>query len=376
MVTPGGAPVTTAAVRLETTPRVIVAPVPEHPIARCLAGPALLAHVLVSRFADHLPYNRLAKRFAREGVELADSTMCGWVEPCAKLLGRVVDAMMADAIATAPWIGIDPTGVLVQQKEKCRRGYFWVMVAARDHVFFRYTAKQNGDVPKKLLKDYKGYVQADASSVYNALFELGDTVEVGCLSHCRRRFYDARRSDEERSLTAIGFIHQLYVIDDETRKLAPSERTEARAARAGPVLETFKAWLDKEAALTLPRSPIGEAIGYARNQWAPLTRFVEDGRLRLDNNLSELELRSIAVGRKNWLFVGTDEYGEHAAVIVSLVASCRLHGVNPETYLRDVLLLINTWPADKVLALAPKNWAATRDGLDDGRKALLALWPH
>ena len=119
--------------RVETTapPRVIVAPLPEHPIARCLAGPALLAQVIVSRFADHLPYHRLAKRYAREGVALADSTMCGWMEPCATLLGRVVDAMLADAIANAPWIGIDPTGVLVQKKEKCRRGHFWVMVAAQ-----------------------------------------------------------------------------------------------------------------------------------------------------------------------------------------------------------------------------------------------------
>jgi hypothetical protein len=208
---------------VETTvmPRVIIAPLPEHPIARCLAGPALLAHVLVSRFADHLPYNRLAKRFAREGVELADSTMCGWVEPCAKLLGRVTDAMLADAIATSPWIGIDPTGVLVQQKEKCRRGYFWVMVAARDHVFFRYTPKQNGDVPKRLLREYKGYVQADAASVYNALFELDDKIEVGCWAHARRRFFDARKSDEVRALTAIGFIHQLYAIDDETKEDEP-----------------------------------------------------------------------------------------------------------------------------------------------------------
>lgn len=377
VVTPTGTAVSTVGTRVPTTvPRVITAPLLEHPIPRCLAGPALLAHVLVSRFADHLPYARLAKRFAREGVVLADSTIGGWVEPCAKLLVRVVDAMLADAIAHAPWIAIDPTGVLVQQKEKCRRGFFWVMVAAQDHVFFRYTPKQNGEVPRRLLKDYKGYVQADAASVYHALFELGATTEVGCLAHARRRFYDARTSDPERALTAIGFIHQLYAIDDETRAMPLAERTKERAARAGPVLTAFQAWLDKEALVTLPRSPIGEAIGYARNQWVPLTRFVEDGRLRLDNNHSERELRAIAVGRKNWIFVGTDEYGEHAAVIVSLIASCRLHQINPETYLRDVLLLINTWPAAKVLQLAPKYWKETRAVLDDNQKAILASWPH
>ena len=376
-VTPQGTPLSSATLRVATTtPRVITAPLPEHPIARCLAGPALLAQVIVSRFADHLPYHRLAKRYAREGVALADSTMCGWMEPCATLLGRVVDAMLADSIANSPWIGIDPTGVLVQKKEKCRRGHFWVMVAARDHVFFRYSPKQNGDVPKRLLKDYKGYVQADASSVYHALYALGDTTEVGCWSHARRRYFDAKASDKERALTAIGFIQKLYAIDEATASLPPPERTKERAARAGPELTAFKAWLDKECLMVLPRSPIGEAITYTLNQWVPLTRFVEDGRLRLDNNLSELELRSIAVGRNNWVFVGTDEYGEHAAVMVSLIASCRLHGINPETYLRDVLLLINSWPEKDVIKLAPKYWNETRATLTEAQRAILTSWPY
>ncbi len=378
VVTPQGAVVTSATTRVATTmtPRVIIAPLLAHPIARCLAGPALLAQVIVSRFADHLPYHRLQKRYAREGVHLADSTMCGWMEPCAKLLKRVTDAMLADAIATAPWIGIDPTGVLVQRKEKCRRGHFWVMVAARDHVFFHYSPKQNGDVPKRLLKDYKGYVQADASSVYHALFALGETTEVGCMSHARRRYFDAKASEPERALVAIGFIQKLYVIDDATKELPPPERTKERAARAGPVLEAFKAWLDAQSLVVLPRSPLGEAISYTLNQWVPLTRFVEDGRLRLDNNLSELELRSIAVGRNNWIFVGTDEYGEHAAVMVSMIASCRLHGINPETYLRDVLLLINSWPEADALKLAPKNWNETRKSLTEAQRAILTSWPY
>jgi transposase len=377
VVTPQGASVLSAAVRVETTTaRVIVAPLPEHPLERCLAGPALLAQVIVSRFADHLPYHRLAKRYAREGVRLAVSTMCGWMEPCATLLGRIVEAMMADAITNAPWIGIDPTGVLVQQKEKCRRGHFWVMVAARDHVFFHYSPKQNGDVPKRLLKEYKGYVQADASSVYHALYALGETTEVGCWSHARRRYFDARTSDKERALLAIGFILKLYEIDDATKALGPSERTKERAARAGPVLEAFKRWLDAQSLGVLPRSPLGEAITYTLNHWVPLTRFVEDGRLRLDNNLSELELRSIAVGRSNWTFVGTDEYGEHAAVMVSLIASCRLHEINPETYLRDVLLLINSWPEKDVLQLAPKSWKQTRATLTDAQREILTSWPY
>jgi transposase len=376
VLTPTGNPLSQVSMRVDTIPRILTAPMLEHPIDRCIAGPALLAHVIVSRFADHLPYTRLEKRFAREGLHLAKSTMCGWMEPCARLLGHIVDAMLDDAIKTSPWIGIDPTGVLVQQKERCRRGYFWVMVAARDHVFFRYTPKQNGQIAARLLKDYKGYIQADASSVYNALFALENATEVGCWAHARRKYFEAHWSDPDRAHCAIAHIQSLYAIDEETRSLPANERTRERAARAGPTLENFKRWLDLEALTALPRSPIGKAIAYTRGHWEALTRFVQDGRLRLDNNLSELELRSIAVGRNNWTFVGTDEYGEHAAVMVSLIASCRLHAINPELYLRDVLLLLGSWPAKEALKLAPKYWTKTREELDDRAKAILASWPH
>ncbi|WP_437685785.1 IS66 family transposase [Sorangium sp. So ce176] len=188
--------------------------------------------------------------------------------------------------------------MLVQAKDKCRRGHFWVLVADRDHVLFRFTPRHNQDGPKTFLRGYKGYVQADASSVYEELFRTEKVTEVGCWAHCRRRFFEAMSSDKERAMTALGFIHQLFAIDKATKELPPSRRTEERRKRAQPVLDTLYAWLETEALLVLPKSPIAGAIGYARNQWTALTRFLEDGRLRLDNNRSGLELRREALGKQ------------------------------------------------------------------------------
>ncbi|WP_437915725.1 transposase [Sorangium sp. So ce302] len=178
--------------------------------------------------------------------------------------------------------------MLVQAKDKCRRGHFWVLVADRDHALFRFTPRHNQDGPKEFLRGYKGYVQADASSVYEELFRTEQVTEVGCWAHRRRRFFEAMSSDRERAMTALGFIHQLFAIDEATKDLAPGRRTEQRRSHAQPVLDAFRAWLDSEELLVLPRSPIAGAIGYARNQWPALIRFLEDGRLRLDRELDLL----------------------------------------------------------------------------------------
>ncbi|WP_437313096.1 IS66 family transposase [Sorangium sp. So ce385] len=352
---------------------VVIAEVADSPVPRSLAGPGLLAHVLVSKYGDHLPLHRQEKIFERQGVHLARSTLCGWVSSCAEVLGHLVAAMAKDALS-AHCIAIDATGVLVQAKDKCRRGHFWVLVADRDHVLFRFTPRHNQDGPKEFLRGYKGYVQADASSVYEELFRTEQVTEVGCWAHCRRRFFEAMSSDRERAMAALGFIHQLFAIDKATKDLAPSRRTEQRRSSAQPVLDAFRAWLDKEELLVLPRSPIAGAIGYARNQWTALTRFLEDGRLRLDNNRSELELRREALGRKNWIFVGSDDGAEWNATIVSLIASCALHQLDPWAYLRDVLILLPGWPRDRVIELAPKSWKQTLENTDARQRLAASPW--
>jgi transposase len=354
---------------------ITIADVPDSPIPRCLAGPGLLAHVLVSKYADHLPLHRLEKMFERWGLHLSRSTLCGWVAPCAEKLELIVSAMANDALS-AHCIAIDATGVLVQAKEKCRQGHFWVLVADRDHVLFRFTSHHNQAGPKEFLRGYKGYVQADASNVYERLFRTEQVTEVGCWAHCRRHFFEAMTSDRERATTAIGFIQKLYAIDKTTKELPPSRRTEQRRKAAEPVLEAFRRWLQAQDLLVLPKSPIAGAIGYALNQWTALTRFLEDGRLRLDNNRSELELRREAVGRKNWLFVGSNDGAHWNATIVSLIASCALHSIEPWAYLRDVLILLPTWPLERVIELAPKSWKQTLENADARQRLAASPWPR
>lgn len=363
------------AVKGEPEQGIAIADVPVSPVPRSLAGPGLLAHVLVSKYADHLPLHRLEKMFERWSLHLSRSTLCGWVESCADKLAPLVGAMAKDAL-NAHCIAIDATGVLVQAKEKCRRGHFWVLVADRDHVLFRFTPHHNQDGPKEFLRGYKGYVQADASSVYEQLFRTEQVTEVGCWAHCRRKFFEAMTSDRDRATVAIGFIRKLYAIDKATKELPPSRRTEQRRKDAEPVLVAFRAWLETEDVLVLPKSPIAGAIGYALNQWTALTRFLEDGRLRLDNNRSELELRREAVGRKNWIFVGSKDGAEWNATIVSLIASCALHGIEPWAYLRDVLILLPTWPPQRVIELAPKSWKQTLENADARQRLAASPWPR
>jgi len=352
---------------------VMIADVPEGPIPRCLAGPGLLAQILVNKYADHLPLNRQEKIFARRGIHLARSTLCGWVDGCASLLKHIVEAMAKDALQ-AHCIAIDATGVLVLKKEQCHRGHFWVMVADRQHVLFRFTPRHTKDGPKELLRGYKGYVQADASNVYDELYRTEQALEVGCWAHCRRHFYESMPSDRERALIGIGFIRELFALEDATRELPPSQRTEERRTRAEPLLIRFRAWLEVEETLVLPKSPIASAIGYALNQWTALTRFLDDGRLLLDNNRSERELRRQAVGRKNWIFVGSDDGAEWNAIVVSLIASCELHRIEPWAYLRDVLVLLPRWPRDRVLALAPAYWQQTLEKTDARQRLAAFPW--
>jgi hypothetical protein len=241
-------------------------------------------------------------------------------------------------------------------------------------VLFRYTPRHTNDGPKEFLRGYKGYVQADASAVFDALYRSEQVIEVGCWAHCRRHFFDALPSDRERALIAISFIRELFVIDKATAELPPSRRTEERRAHAEPVLERFRAWLEAQVELVLPKSPIAGAIGYAFNQWTALTRFLDDGRLKLDNNRSERELRREAVGRKNWIFVGTDDGAEWNATVVSLIASCALHGIEPWAYLRDVLILLPSWPRDRVLELCPKHWKQTLENTDARQRLAVSPW--
>jgi transposase len=347
---------------------VLIADPPELPIQKGLAGPGMLADTIVRRWQDHLPLNRLEGIYSREGIELARSTMCGWHFELAKLVEPLLAAMHRDAIKQ-PYICTDSTGVLVQQAEKCRTGHFWVLVAPLRHVLFEYTSKHDSDAVDRVLAGYEGYVVADAHAVYDHLYKSGDVVEVNCWAHCRRYFFKAMTSDPTRAQTALDLIGMLFKIE-RTIADSPRKKKEAiRKKRSKPIVDSFLSWCDAEAAHVLDDTPISDGIRYARNQRVGLSRFIEDGRLPIHNNMSELNLRREAVGRKNWLFVGSDEGGEVNAAFTSLLASCQLCGIEPWAYLRDIFCLLPSWSEHRVLELSPIEWTSTRKR-DDVRTLL------
>lgn len=356
------APATLAATDGEVAPlvKVLMAQLPTLPLMRCLAGAGLLAIILVQKYADHLPLYRQVRIFRRQGFRLASSTMSDFVGGAVGLLVLIVDAMWKQSRETAAIILTDGTGVLILQKEKCRRGHFYVFVDVGRHVIFRYLKTNDGPSVAAQLAGYSGLLQSDASSVYHELLrrEPGIT-ECGCWAHGRRHLFDALLSDRARALVGIGFISKLYDADRDARGTDGIVDAVKRKSLAQPVLDDLLKWVRQERQLVDAGTAIELALGYLERQWVPLTRFLEDARIRLDNNPSELELRHEAVGRKNWLFCATDNGAEWNATVVSLIASCRMHDIEPWAYLRDVLTLLPGWLKSQVIELAPAYWRET-----------------
>jgi len=346
--------------------RVLIAEVPDKAIERGLAGPGMLAHVLISKYCDHLPLHRQERIFARAGLNLKRSTMCGWLAATTELLGVVVEAMWEDALATSSYIATDATGVLVRKPKgeahdkKCHYGHFWVAIAESRHVLFEYTDRHDNAALDSLFAGYDGYLVADAHVVYDHLYANGAT-EVACWAHARRYFFKAMSSDPERAKIAIGFMRKLFRIEaaivDEPRK----RRERIRKRKSAPIAKAFFDWCDEQWDLVIEASPIFDAIRYSRNQRAALLTFITDGRLPMHNNASERQLRHQAVGRKNWLFIGHPDAAKWNTVTVSLIASCKLHGIEPWAYLRDLLCLLPAWPKSRALDLAPVNWKQTSE---------------
>lgn len=351
---------------------VLIAAAPELPIPRGLAGPGMLADTIVKRWQDHMPLHRLEDMYARDGLELARSTMCGWHAALADIVKPLVSAMRADAFKQ-PYLCTDATGVLVQQKERCRTGHFWVLVAPDRHVLFEYTPEHSSDAVDDVLSGYEGFLVADAHAVYDHLYARGDVVEVNCWAHARRYFFKALDSDPERAKVALGFIGALFRIERTLVGSPRKKKEKIREKRSRHIVDAFFSWCDVEVEKVLDDTPIAKGIRYARNQRVGLSQFLEDGRLPIHNNISELELRREAVGRKNWLFVGSDDGGAVNALFTSLLASCQLFAIEPWSYLRDVFCLLPQWPEHALLELAPLNWNKTK--MRDQVRALLGSNP-
>ena len=276
--------------------QVYVASTPAQPIARGLAGPGMLADSIVKRWDDHLPLNRLERVYAREGLSLARSTMCGWHIALAELAKPIVDAMRHDAFEQ-PYLCTDATGVLVQAKERCRRGHFWVMVAPSRHVLFEFTSKHDGRAVDTILSGYEGFLVADAHAVYDHLYREGNVTEVNCWAHARRYFFKTMSSDPDKARVALSLINGLFRIERRIADLPRKKREAIRHARSRPIVERFFSWCEAERDVVLDDTPISKGINYALNQRKGLCRFLSDGRLPIHNNMSELQLRRQAVGR-------------------------------------------------------------------------------
>jgi len=344
-----------------------IAALPPLPIPKGIPAPGLLAQVLTSKYADHAPLNRQFGIFGRHEMHLPVSTLCDWVRDMADLLSPIV-VEMKQQILRSHRINTDDTGVLVQNREgeACGKGYLWVYIGDGAQAVFDFTANHSRAGPLDFLGSYVGYVQADAHSSYNALFAPEadgapcPRVEVGCWAHTRRRFYDARLDDRRRCTEMLALIRRLYDVEREATAaaLAPEQRLALRQEKSAPILKEIQACLEPWSIELLPKSPVAQAVYYARAQWKALGRFLEDGRLPLDNNLAERTLRLAAVGRKNYMFFGSDAGGHRAAIIYSLVASCKLVGLDPFAYLRDVITTACDPAFDRFADLTPAAWKA------------------
>jgi transposase len=347
--------------------RIVQAQAPSRPIERGLAGPGLLAHVLVSKYGDHCPLYRQSEIYAREGVELDRSTLADWVGGTSRLLAPLVEALRRHVMAGDKIHGDDtPVPVLEPGRGKTKTGRLWTYVRddrpAGDEtppaVWYCYTPDRKGEHPQAHLSDFTGTLQADAYAGYEKVYESGRILEAGCWAHVRRKFYDLLVAHKSPvAAEAVERIAGLYAIEKEIRGRPPEERREIRNKRSRPLLESLKHWFEETLGKLSRKSDTAMAVRYALGRWEALMRYCDDGRIEIDNNAAERSLRAVVLGRKNYLFNGSDAGGERAAAIYSLISSAKLNGLNPEAYLRKVLELIADHPINRIEELLPWNLA-------------------
>ena len=346
---------------------VVTAEKPMAPIEKGLPGPGLLAHVAVSKYGDHLPLHRQGEIFHRHGVELSRQTMCDWMRECAELVSPLYELMKAQVLdSKAVQTDDTPVPVLDPDLPRTRTGRIWTYVGdgAHPYTVYDYTPNRSRDGPEEFLKGYRGYLQADAYSGYDHFYQEPERgiLEVACWAHSRRRFFEAQSSDLMRSTVMLAYIRLLYDVEREARdgKLNGEARRALRQKKSKPILDDIRAYLEREQSHVLPKSPEGQAIAYTLSNWNALTRYSDDGDLEIDNNGAERSLRGLAVGRKNWMFLGSDHGGRTAAVLTSLIATCKGLRIDPFAYLCDLFARISRHPHARLAELLPDQWQAAR----------------
>ena len=347
---------------------IVQAPAQSRPIERGIAGPGLLAHVLVGKYADHQPLYRQAEIFAREGIDLDRSLLADWVGTSAALLAPLGEALRTHVFAADVVHADDtPIPVLAPGRGKTKTGRLWTYVRderpaageASPAVWFAYTPDRKGIHPQRHSDEFTGILQADGYAGFSKIYDSGRVLEAACWAHVRRKFFDISQAQSSPVANeALERIAALYVIESEIRGLPAAKRCAARRERSRPLLDAMKKWMDETLKRLSQKSETAKAIRYALTRWEALSRYCDDGRIEIDNNAAERALRCVALGRKNYLFAGSDAGGERAAMIYSLIGSAKLNGCNPEAYLREVLSRIAEHPITRIAELLPWNLQA------------------
>ena len=338
-----------------------IASMPEQAIAKCMAGPSVLAEVLINKYQDALPLYRQSLRFDRHGMRISESTLCDWVMHCSDRLQPIVFAMKADLLRQKK-LHTDDTIIPVLAQGKSKQARLWVYVGdgscGPKITVYDYTPTRAQAGPKTFLVGFKGFLQADAYAGYDILYQSGDIIEVGCLAHTRRKFFEIAQTVKHDSIAhdAIKRIGEIYKVEAKIRGYDYQKRHFYRKKYLKLIYQALHHWLIKKQKQTLDKTPIRQAINYALNHWRALQNVFADGRLLVDNNTAERAIKPVVIGRKNYLFAGSDVGGKRAAILYSIIETCKQNAINTFDYLRDVLTRLPTQAANKIHELLPYNW--------------------